>query len=296
MRTIKANTLYRSELEIKRSRFISSLYRVSCEDEAREFISQVKAKYSDARHNCSAFIYQGKNQITYTRSSDDGEPAGTAGRPMLETLQGSGLNNLACVVTRYFGGIKLGTGGLVRAYAKSVNQVLQTAQIYQLTRQDTFWVEVDLNQAGRIVSLLTNHGYQVLNQEWGATLRAQVIGAEIPKPVSTTEKTTGQKASIKERGRVATKRQGGKPKDEGKAAPPEWPRIGQLLLSKGQGSVSSSACTAEESARIDTGNTAIGNLSVLGLELQSQLAKWLGHSVQITPGKPQDIEVLLIQD
>lgn len=113
------------EIIEKKSRFIGTLMPVKDEAEAVEFIEKTKKKYWDARHNCSAFIIGDNNELT--RCSDDGEPSGTAGRPMLEVLSASGIRNVACVVTRYFGGVLLGTGGLVRAYQGAVKEALENA-------------------------------------------------------------------------------------------------------------------------------------------------------------------------
>ena len=101
----------------KKSRFIATLRACESEEEAVRFIEEMKKKYWDARHNCSAFVIGSRAELT--RCSDDGEPSGTAGRPMLEVLTGEGIRNAAVVVTRYFGGVLLGTGGLVRAYTQA---------------------------------------------------------------------------------------------------------------------------------------------------------------------------------
>ena len=115
-----------AELVEKKSRFIATIRPVSSEEEAVAFIEEMKKKYYDARHNCSAFVIGSKGELT--RSSDDGEPSGTAGRPMLEVLTGSGIRNIAAVVTRYFGGVLLGTGGLVRAYSGAVKMALEQCE------------------------------------------------------------------------------------------------------------------------------------------------------------------------
>ena len=107
-----------SEIEIKKSRFICSLKRVTSEEEAKDFIQAIKKEHWKANHHCSAFVIGEKNEIQ--RSSDDGEPSGTAGIPMLEVLKKNELINVIAVVTRYFGGTKLGTGGLIRAYTLSL--------------------------------------------------------------------------------------------------------------------------------------------------------------------------------
>lgn len=118
------------EYEEKKSKFIANLAVATTEEEAASFIASIKKKYYDARHNCTAFIIG--NDSSLARCSDDGEPSGTAGKPMLEVLQGSGLTNVVAVVTRYFGGTLLGTGGLVRAYTEAVKNALANAQIVSM--------------------------------------------------------------------------------------------------------------------------------------------------------------------
>ena len=112
-----------SEFVEKRSRFISHLLPVESEEDARAFIAQVKKQYYDARHNCWCYLI-GENIVRY---SDDGEPQGTAGQPMLNVFQREGVTNVVCVVTRYFGGILLGAGGLTRAYSKGARDALCAA-------------------------------------------------------------------------------------------------------------------------------------------------------------------------
>ena len=115
-----------TEFTEKRSRFIGHLWRVETEEEAREKIAQMKAKYYDARHNCWCYLLR---EGGVTRYSDDGEPQGTAGQPMLEVFRREGVENVCCVVTRYFGGVLLGTGGLLRAYTRSAKDALTEAGI-----------------------------------------------------------------------------------------------------------------------------------------------------------------------
>ncbi|MET3558329.1 putative YigZ family protein [Streptococcus rupicaprae] len=121
------------EEEIKKSRFICYLKRVETEEEARAFIQHIKKEHYKANHNCSAFILGENSQIK--RSSDDGEPSGTAGVPMLGVLEALELTNVVAVVTRYFGGIKLGAGGLIRAYAGSVSKAVQEIGRVQIKEQ-----------------------------------------------------------------------------------------------------------------------------------------------------------------
>lgn len=125
-----------SELVEKRSRFLGHVRFVESEDAAREFIAEMKKKHYDARHNCWCYIIRGEAE----RYSDDGEPQGTAGIPMLEVFHREGIVNVVCVVTRYFGGVLLGTGGLLRAYTKSAKDALDAAGVSAVRR----WVELDL--------------------------------------------------------------------------------------------------------------------------------------------------------
>ncbi len=136
------------ELEEKKSRFIATLRPVDSEEEAIAFIHEMKKQYWDARHNCSAFVIGAHAELT--RCSDDGEPAGSAGRPMLEVLLGSGVRNVCCVVTRYFGGTLLGTGGLVRAYQGAVKEGLEHCRIATRAEGTFYTVETDYNGVGKL--------------------------------------------------------------------------------------------------------------------------------------------------
>ncbi|MCF0123003.1 MAG: YigZ family protein [Ruminiclostridium sp.] len=131
---VPAQAFCETEFTEKRSRFIGHIWRVETEEEAREKISEMRSQYYDARHNCWCYIIREGNVVRY---SDDGEPQGTAGQPMLEVFKREGVENVCCVVTRYFGGILLGTGGLVRAYTKSAKDTLEASGI-AVVRQ---WVE-----------------------------------------------------------------------------------------------------------------------------------------------------------
>ena len=125
-----------AELVEKRSQFLGHVRGVETEDEARAFIAEMKKKYYDARHNCWCYIIRGGAE----RYSDDGEPQGTAGIPMLEVFRREGIVNVVCVVTRYFGGVLLGTGGLLRAYTKSAKDALDAAGVSEVRR----WVGLDI--------------------------------------------------------------------------------------------------------------------------------------------------------
>ena len=125
-----------SELTEKRSRFLGHVRMVESEEEAKAFIAEMKRKYYDARHNCWCYAIQDGAE----RYSDDGEPQGSAGIPMLEVLRRQGVTNAVCVVTRYFGGVLLGTGGLLRAYTRSTADALEAAGVSAVRR----WVETEL--------------------------------------------------------------------------------------------------------------------------------------------------------
>ena len=117
------------EIEEKKSRFICHIFKIKSEEEAEEYITAVKKKYWDARHNCYAYVTGDKGQIQ--RFSDDGEPQGTAGKPMLDILNSYGLTDCLLVVTRYFGGTLLGTGGLIRAYTKSTQEGIKESMVIE---------------------------------------------------------------------------------------------------------------------------------------------------------------------
>lgn len=140
------------EIVEKKSRFIATIRKCETEEEAVAFIEEIKKKYWDARHNCSAFVIGSRGELT--RCSDDGEPAGTAGRPMLEVLLGEGVRNIAVVVTRYFGGTLLGTGGLVRAYTRAVREGLSHCSFGRMRYGCEIEVNTDYNGVGKILYLL----------------------------------------------------------------------------------------------------------------------------------------------
>ena len=149
------------EIEVKKSRFIATTRPVKSEEEAAAFIAEMKKKYWDARHNCSAFTI-GKNH-ELTRCSDDGEPAQTAGRPMLDVLLGEDIHNMCVVVTRYFGGTLLGTGGLVRAYSGAVKEGLAMSEVVEKFRAYEMTVRTDYTGVGKIQYILGQEKITVLD-------------------------------------------------------------------------------------------------------------------------------------
>ena len=132
-----------NELVVKNSRFISEAFVVTSQAEARERLHSQKTKYSDARHVCHAFVVGKNGEVC--GMSDDGEPSGTAGHPMLDVLKGSQITNIIITVTRYFGGILLGTGGLVRAYSESVKALLNICKTEDLIEKVDFCFEAEYN-------------------------------------------------------------------------------------------------------------------------------------------------------
>lgn len=156
------------ELEIKRSQFIGIARRTTTEAEARAFIDDVRSRYPDARHHCNAFMIHMDQAQPIERSSDDGEPAGTAGQPMLEVLRGSDLMDITVVVVRYFGGVKLGTGGLVRAYQDATKAVLAKVDVVCRRPLDLFSVTVPHADAGRVEAEIRGAGVEVMNVEYAA--------------------------------------------------------------------------------------------------------------------------------
>ena len=157
-----------AEIIEKKSRFIANVLPVDTEEEAVSFISSIKKQYYDARHNCFAYII-GKD-IPIIRFSDDGEPSGTAGKPILDVLQGEGLENVVVVVTRYFGGTLLGTGGLVRAYGKAAKEGIIEAKIVEMDRYREVFINVDYSLVGKIQYEITNNNYILIDTKYTDTV------------------------------------------------------------------------------------------------------------------------------
>ena len=136
-------------------------------------MEEMKKKYWDARHNCSAYVLGARGELT--RCSDDGEPGGTAGRPMLEVLLGEGIRNIAVVVTRYFGGVLLGTGGLVRAYTQAVKAGLQNCTLGRMRYGWEVEVGTDYNSVGKILYLLGNAGIEPLESNYTDVVSLRIL-------------------------------------------------------------------------------------------------------------------------
>lgn len=168
--------IFSGEIVEKKSRFIASIRAVESEEEAMAFVEQIRKRHYDARHNCYAFVVGSDSVLT--RCSDDGEPSGTAGRPMLEVLLGQDIRNAAVVVTRYFGGVLLGTGGLVRAYTLAVQEALKNCPTARMQRGKRLQIETDYNGIGKILYLLGKWNLTQESSEYTDRVRLTVL---VPK-------------------------------------------------------------------------------------------------------------------
>lgn len=180
------------EIIEKKSRFIATVKPVASEEEATAFINEMKKKYWDARHNCSAFVIGERQELT--RCSDDGEPAQTAGRPMLDVLLKEGITDVAVVVTRYFGGVLLGTGGLVRAYQAATQAGLAASQIIEKCHGSRLQIHTDYNGLGKLQYLFGQSHTAVLNTVYEADVTLEILVPEEKKeslPKEITEQTNG---------------------------------------------------------------------------------------------------------
>lgn len=189
------------EIVEKKSRFIATVQPVHSEEEALEFINSLKKKYWNATHNCSAFVVGEHQELQ--RCSDDGEPQGTAGRPMLDVLLGADIHDAAVVVTRYFGGTLLGTGGLVRAYSKAVQAGLEGSEVIEKVKGSRLTIGTDYNGLGKLQYLLGQRGIPVVDSAYSEVVKTEVLVqeekvAELLEAV--TEATNGKAVFEEEKG------------------------------------------------------------------------------------------------
>lgn len=197
--TLAAGPDFRHELEIKRSRFITVMRRSGDEEGARDLVAGLRKEFHDARHHCSAFVLGPDRDVQ--RSSDDGEPSGTAGIPMLEALLRretapgvTDLSDVTAVVVRYFGGILLGAGGLVRAYSESVSSALDLAPLVRRSRLRICSVEVRHSAAGRLENDLRAAGYVMAETSYGAS--TTVLRVALPDQPDELDRATARLASL----------------------------------------------------------------------------------------------------
>ena len=160
-----------AELTEKRSRFLGHVRPAESEEEARAFIAEMKKKYYDARHNCWCYLIRGGPE----RYSDDGEPQGSAGLPMLEVFRREGVTNAVCVVTRYFGGVLLGTGGLLRAYTQSAKDALRAAGVAEVCRRAELSVPCSYALLERVKQETVAFGGTVADTDYGVAVTLRVL-------------------------------------------------------------------------------------------------------------------------
>lgn len=160
------------EIIIQKSRFIAHISRVETEEAAQQFIQEIKKKHWNASHNCSAYLIGEHNQIQ--KANDDGEPSGTAGVPMLEVLKKRDLRDTVVVVTRYFGGIKLGAGGLIRAYGKSTTEGLNAVGVVERKLMTIMHVEADYSWLGKLENELRSSVYQLKEIHYSDQIEIEV--------------------------------------------------------------------------------------------------------------------------
>ena len=176
------------EYEEKRSRFVCVLRRCTSEAQARAHIAEQRHRYPSAGHHCSAFLIEVPDAARIERSNDDGEPSGTAGAPMLDVLRGSSLTDVCAVVVRWFGGTKLGAGGLARAYGVSVSTALdlarETGRIRRVERLTKLSTDVDLAVAAKVEAELRRKGLTVLGVEYGRRARISIATDNPEQPAS----------------------------------------------------------------------------------------------------------------
>lgn len=169
--SIKENGSY--EMTIKKSRFICSLARVDSEQEAEDFIDRILQQERKATHNCFAYMVGDDDHIQ--RESDNGEPSGTAGVPILKALQMAGVHGVCAVVTRYFGGIKLGAGGLIRAYSNVTTGAIEQVGLVQKVLQTVLAIEVDYAQHDQLMYFLNQQQLQVANENYGVKVTVKIF-------------------------------------------------------------------------------------------------------------------------
>ena len=170
--SIKENV--QTEIVVKKSKFICNLIKVESQEEAEEYIKKIKRKYYDARHNCVAYRVIENEQVV-EKSSDDGEPSGTAGGPMLNILKKNNLGNVLVVVTRYFGGILLGTGGLVRAYSDATKKAIQKSEL--LFQKDGFEIELetDYSNLENFKYYCKSNDINIINIDYSENIRIKIL-------------------------------------------------------------------------------------------------------------------------
>ena len=185
MKTIK-NPI-QSEINIKKSQFICSLFPTKTKAESKEIIQKLNEKYSDATHNCTAYIVSDGEGF-----DDDGEPGGTAGKPMINVLRKNELHNVTAVVTRYFGGIKLGAGGLVRAYSKSVMEAIGEAEILEIEEYDIYELVFEYSEIKMADAEVRNNNLEVIDKQYTDKVIYNIVSKDNRDILKIFEKYSGK--------------------------------------------------------------------------------------------------------
>ena len=201
-KTIADGEIFNAAYEVNKSKFLAHVKHVETEEAAREFILMIRKKYFDATHNCSAWVLgeRGDKQ----KSNDDGEPGGTAGNPILETIKKNELTNCAVVVTRYFGGIKLGAGGLIRAYSHTAALGITSSKVVQMTLFEKISLTLEYNFLATVENYLRNKKIRVESTDYAdvVTLEILLLPAQVEKFLIEMNDLTAANFLHEERGEI----------------------------------------------------------------------------------------------
>ncbi len=185
MKTIKK--AIQSEINVKKSQFICTLVPTNSKAESKAVIQKLNEQYNDATHNCTAYIVNDGEGF-----DDDGEPGGTAGKPMINVLRKNELHNVTAVVTRYFGGIKLGAGGLVRAYSKSVMEAIGEAEILEIEEYDVYEILFEYSEIKTADTEVRNNNLDVINKEYSDKVSYDIVSKDNRDILKIFEKYSGK--------------------------------------------------------------------------------------------------------
>lgn len=185
MKTIK--NAVQSEINVKKSQFICSLVPTRTKKESKEIIQKLNQQYADATHNCTAYIVSDGEGF-----DDDGEPGGTAGKPMINVLRKNELHNVTAVVTRYFGGIKLGAGGLVRAYSKSVMEAIGEAEILEIEEYEVYTITFEYSEIKMADTEVRNNSLEVIDKDYSDKVSYDIVSKEGRDILKIFEKYSGK--------------------------------------------------------------------------------------------------------
>ena len=178
---------FQTSIDIKKSQFICRLFPAQNEKEAKEIINKISEEYKDATHNCTAYVVSDGEGF-----DDDGEPGGTAGKPMINVLRKNEIHNVTAVVTRYFGGIKLGAGGLVRAYSKSVMEAIGQAEILEIEEYDIYTITFEYSEIKAADTEVRNNNLEVIDKEYSNKVSYDIVSKDNRDIVKIFEKYSGK--------------------------------------------------------------------------------------------------------